>query len=262
MAATGQRTAVVIGGAGGIGLATASRLAEDGHRIALVDFAHGPLDAARAALLERFPDCTVTTSVADVSSVDSVAAAAEEIARDHGAVHALALVAGVLQEAGSVAMLPSKEWDRVHAVNLRGPFVCAQAFLPHMPDHAGAAIVTIASWWGRSGHALFSAYCSSKAGLISLTQCLADELAPRGIRANVICPGNVDTGMHRKALEEEAAQRGLTFEEMKDLEWAKIPLGYAGPPSAIADSVAFLLSERASYVTGASLDVNGGVLFH
>jgi NAD(P)-dependent dehydrogenase (short-subunit alcohol dehydrogenase family) len=131
-----------------------------------------------------------------------------------------------------------------------------------MPRHAGAAIVGIASWWGRSGHAYYAAYCTSKAGVISLVQCLAAELAPEGIRANAVSPGNIDTQMHRSALESEAAERGVSFEEMKAIEWAKIPLGIAGPPQSIADAVLFLSSDKSSYITGATLDVNGGVQFN
>jgi len=122
-------------------------------------------------------------------------------------------------------------------------------------------ITFISSWWGRSGHAYFSSYCASKAAVIVFAQALAEELAP-DIRVNTVCPGNIDTKMHRAALHTEAAERGITFEEMKDIEWAKIPLKIAGPPSAIANALVWLASPAASYVTGASLDVNGGVVFH
>ena len=113
-------------------------------------------------------------------------------------------------------------------VNLKGPFLLTKAAIPQM--RRGGAIVTIGSWYGQTGHAFFSAYCASKAGLIVYTQCLAGELAPAGIRANCVCPGNINTGMHRHALEAEAATRGIGLEEMRDIEWAKIPLGIAGPP--------------------------------
>lgn len=146
-------------------------------------------------------------------------------------------------------------------MNLRGVFLMTKTFIPLLPNHEGANIVCIASWWGRSGHAYYSAYCTSKAGVISLVQCLAGELAEQGIRVNAVAPGNIDTPMHRNALETEASARGISFEEMKEIEWAKIPLGFAGAPENIADAVAFLSSENASYITGATLDVNGGVLF-
>jgi NAD(P)-dependent dehydrogenase (short-subunit alcohol dehydrogenase family) len=252
------RSAVIFGSAGGIGLATAERLADDGFALVLADQPGSTVHEAADRLRAR-------SARADALEVDlrdprSVEEAAATVSSSRGRVDALAVVAGVLGQAARVEEMSVEDWDSVHSVNLRGPFLIARSFVPLLND--GGSIVTIASWWGRSGHAFFSPYCSSKAGLIVFTQCLADELAPRRIRANAICPGNVDTGMHRKALEDEAAERGLTFEEMKAIEWAKIPLGYAGPPSVIADGVAFLVSEHASYITGASLDINGGTLFH
>jgi 3-oxoacyl-[acyl-carrier protein] reductase len=87
-------------------------------------------------------------------------------------------------------------------------------------------------------------------------------LAKKGIRANAVAPGNIDTGLYRDALQVWADQQGVSFDELKNVEAAKIPLGYAGPPATIADAVAFLASERASYITGATLDVNGGVMFN
>src|SRR5690606_36006911 len=100
-------------------------------------------------------------------------------------------------------------------------------------------------------------YCASKAGVISLTQVLAEEMAPFGVRVNSVAPGMINTGMHERALREEAAERGMSFEEFRDSEWARIPLGKAGDPVDIANAHLFLASDEAMYVTGASLDVNG-----
>src|SRR5699024_10247890 len=147
-----------------------------------------------------------------------------------------------------------------HNVNLRGVFLACRELSPLIPAQSGGTIVTISSWWGQKGHAFYSAYCTSKAGVINLTQCLASELAERGIRVNSIAPGNIDTVMHRAALEGEAAERGITFEEMRAIEWEKIPLGVAGPASSIVDAAYWLASDQSSYITGATIDVNGGVL--
>jgi NAD(P)-dependent dehydrogenase (short-subunit alcohol dehydrogenase family) len=148
----------------------------------------------------------------------------------------------------------------VHGVNLRGVFLACRELAPLIPADAGGSIVTISSWWGQSGHPFYSAYCTSKAGVISLTQSLAAELAGSGIRVNSVAPGNIDTQMHREALRGEAAERGIGFDEMKDIEWAKIPLRVAGPPHSIVDAAFWLASDQSSYVTGATIDVNGGVL--
>jgi NAD(P)-dependent dehydrogenase (short-subunit alcohol dehydrogenase family) len=259
---TRSRVALVTGAAGGIGRTVAETYLADGYDVLLADHSPDLLAPLADELRVSNPERSIWTVAMDVSSPDSVADAAQRAHDLVGQVDVLALIAGVVQQAAAVDSLSVEEWDRVHAVNLRGPFLVARAFLPLMPRHAGAAIVGIASWWGRSGHAYYAAYCTSKAGVISLVQCLAAELAPEGIRANAVSPGNIDTQMHRSALESEAAERGVSFEEMKAIEWAKIPLGIAGPPQSIADAVLFLSSEKSSYITGATLDVNGGVQFN
>ncbi|MGA1835377.1 SDR family NAD(P)-dependent oxidoreductase [Herbiconiux sp. 11R-BC] len=257
-----NRAVVITGASGGMGREAAARYLEAGDRVALLDIDASALASVAQALRADFPSSDVLEVPCNVASPESVEAARDAVAAWSGEVDVLALIAGVLQKAGPIIELPIDEWDRTQNINLRGVFLMARAFVPLMPSHDGASIVTIGSWYGRSGHALFSAYCASKAGVINLTQTLAAELAERGIRANVVCPGNIDTEMHRKALREEAESRGITFEQMKDIEWAKIPLGIAGPASTIVDAVEFLTSAHASYITGASIDVNGGVLFH
>lgn len=256
------RTVVITGATGGMGREAAQRYLGLGDRVALLDVDAGLIASTAEQLRAEFGGADVLEVVCDVSSPDSVDAARDSVSSWSGGVDVLVLIAGVLQKAGPITELSIEEWDRTQNVNLRGVFLMARAFIPLLPEHAGASIVTIGSWYGRSGHALFSAYCSSKAGVINLTQTIAAELAEKGIRANVVCPGNIDTQMHRKALQEEAESRGITFDEMRDIEWAKIPLGIAGPASTIIDAVEFLTSAKASYVTGASIDVNGGVLFH
>jgi NAD(P)-dependent dehydrogenase (short-subunit alcohol dehydrogenase family) len=133
-------------------------------------------------------------------------------------------------------------------------------FIPALREAKNASIVAITSWYGRSGHAFFPGYCASKAAMISLCQTAAAELAP-DIRVNSVAPGNVATRMHFTALDEEAEKRGITPEEMKDIEWAKIPLGRAADPEEMASAVYFLASTEGSYLTGATLDVNGGCGF-
>lgn len=258
----GERIALVTGALGGIGRATTTSYLRDGYSVVLVDLAQEALDEFADALRAEHPGRRVWAVAADVSSPDSVRTLADEVAQAAGAIHALALVAGINQNAAApVAELDLDEWDRVQGVNLRGPFMMAKAFIPLMPHDAGASIVLIASFWGRSGHAYYAAYCTSKAAVISLTQCLASELAGDGIRVNGVAPGNIDTRMHREALETEAAERGITVQEMQDIEWSKIPLGKAGSPQSIADAAVFLSSREASYITGTTLDVNGGVVF-
>jgi NAD(P)-dependent dehydrogenase (short-subunit alcohol dehydrogenase family) len=140
-------------------------------------------------------------------------------------------------------------------------FVGTQFYHPDSPEGKQVAAAEGALWYGKSGHGLFSAYCASKAALISLTHSAAAELAPDRIRVNSVAPGNVATDMHFRALREEADKRSVTFDEMKDTEWSKIPLGRAADPSEIAAAIAFLSSSDGAYLTGATIDVNGGCMF-
>ncbi|MFG1932600.1 SDR family NAD(P)-dependent oxidoreductase [Mycobacterium sp. NPDC048908] len=249
--------ALVTGAAGGIGRETVKAFLDNGYDVVAVDAA----DAVHQLPEELDVDgARVTTKVTDITDERSVSALASEVGSARSQLNTIALVAGVVQTAAAVTELDPAEFRKVLDVNLTGPFLLTRALTPLLSRDDGS-ITFISSWWGRSGHAYFSSYCASKAAVIVFAQALAEELAP-DIRVNTVCPGNIDTKMHRAALHTEAAERGISFEEMKDIEWAKIPLKVAGPPSAIANALVWLASPAASYITGASLDVNGGVVFH
>ena len=252
--------ALVTGSAGGIGMATARRFAEAGTKVALVDITDRVRETEQQ-LAREFGADRVRAFLADVTDENAVIRLAGDVESAFGRLDHLATVAGVNQPASAVEKLDLAEWQRVHSVNLVGPFLLAKHLVPLLRRGGGGTITTVASFWGRAGRAFFAAYCSSKAAVFSLTQSLADELAP-DIRVNAVAPGNINTTMHTKALEVEAGERGISFEEMRDIEWDKIPLKVAGEPSTIADAIVFLSSPAASYITGASLDVNGGVLYH
>jgi 3-oxoacyl-[acyl-carrier protein] reductase len=248
------KVVMIVGAGRGIGAATAAKFAAEGASLALFDVAPSVSD-----VLEEVAGGDGLAGHLDITQLESCAAGAQAVIDRFGRVDVLAVIAGVIHEANPVSALPVEDWDRIMDVNLKGPFLLTKAVAPLMGP--GGSIVTIGSWYGHSGHAFFGAYCASKGGLIVLTQVLAEELAEAGVRVNCVCPGNINTDMHRDALEAEAAERGISFEEMRDIEWAKIPLQKAGDPSDIADAVAFLSSSDAKYITGASIDVNGGVMF-
>jgi NAD(P)-dependent dehydrogenase (short-subunit alcohol dehydrogenase family) len=257
-----SRVAFVTGASGGIGRETARSFVKAGERVVLADISADGIERVRADLLADFPDAELLPLIVDQSSEESLREAAAAVKEWAGRIDTLALVAGTVQAEGApVLSLSTEEWDRVHNTNLRGVFFACRELVPLLPQNSGASVVAVASFWGRSGHAFYSSYCTSKAGVISFVQCLAQELADSGIRVNAVAPGNIDTPMHRKALTDEATERGITFEEMRDIEWSKIPLKVAGPPKSIADAIYFLSTENASYITGATLDVNGGVIF-
>jgi len=250
---------IITGAAGGVGRATAERLAKDGWSLVLVDVVDRVKEvAAEIAKASERKIVGVATDITRESGLPAIDAA---LAALGGRLKFLGLVAGVLQEVGPIETLDLAEWDRVLNVNVRANVILIKHFIPALRAADGASIVTVSSWYGRSGHGLFSAYCASKAALISLTHSAAAELAGDKIRVNSVAPGNVATQMHFNALREEAEKRSMSFEEMKAIEWGKIPVGRAAEPSEIASAIAFLASADGSYLTGATIDVNGGCLF-
>jgi NAD(P)-dependent dehydrogenase (short-subunit alcohol dehydrogenase family) len=253
------KVVLIVGAARGVGFATAREFAREGALLSVAD-----VDPSIDGIAEQLSDVAAPGSIharrADMTSEEQCDELVAATVERFGRVDVLAVVAGVLQQAAKIADLPSAEWDRVLTVNAKGPMQMARAVIPQMREQHSGRIINVASWFSYSGHAYFGAYCASKAALRMLTQAIAEEEAENGITANCVSPGNVDTEMHRSALRDEAAKRGISTEEMKDIEWAKIPLEHACPPEDIADAIAFVASDQARYMTGASLDVNGGVL--
>ncbi len=240
-----NRVALVTGCARGIGLAVARRLAQEGVRLALVDI------VAPAAVADECRELgaevlDLTADVASLSDVTQVVAATVE---HFGALHIVANVAGICPRTG-FEQISAEEWDQVLAVNLKGPFLVTQAALPALRQAGWGRIVNIASLAGQIGGIAAGAhYVASKAGLVGLTKAVAQLGAAHGITANAVAPGVIDTEMIRQAGPEQV-QRYL----------ARIPLGYMGEPEDVAEVVAFLCSDAARYITGAVIDVNGGIL--
>jgi NAD(P)-dependent dehydrogenase (short-subunit alcohol dehydrogenase family) len=249
---------VVTGAAGGIGRATAEKFAGEGWSLVLVDVDGAVERFAEELSARRRPAVGV---VADITTKEGVATVGKAAGSVDGRLCFLGLIAGTLGEVGSIETIAMAEWDRIMCVNLRANVLMMKQFIPVLRAARGGAIVTVSSWYGRSGHAFFGASCASKAALISLTQSAAAELAGDGIRVNSVAPGNVATRMHFTALAEEAGRRGIGAEEMKAIEWAKIPLGRAADPAEMAAAIYFLASDQGSYFTGATLDANGGCGF-
>jgi NAD(P)-dependent dehydrogenase (short-subunit alcohol dehydrogenase family) len=250
---------IITGAAGGVGGVTAEPFAKDGWDLVLVDVADSVNDvAAEVAKTSGRKTVGVKTDITQEASLTAIGTALRQVG---GQLKFLGLVAAVLQKVGPIEALDLAEWDRVFNINVRANVMLIKHFAPVMKAAGGGSIVTVSSWFGRSGHGFFSAYCASKAALISLTHSAADELAADKIRVNSVAPGNIATSMHFTALREEAEKRGITFEEMKKIEWDKIPLGRAADPAEVVAAIAFLASADGTYLTGTTIDVNGGVLF-
>jgi NAD(P)-dependent dehydrogenase (short-subunit alcohol dehydrogenase family) len=236
---------VVTGAASGIGRASAEALVADGRKVLLWDIAP---DVASVADRLGMPGAVV-----DVCDADAMRAAVE------AAVEVLDGVDGLVHAAGRVATEPvgaytEESWDAVLDVNLRAQALLVQMLLPHLEqsakDGAGPAIVGISSIEGLAANPWIPAYCASKAGLLGMTRSMAAQLGPLGIRINAVCPGFIETPM---------LQLGLDIAEVRAGFEQAAPLGRIGQPREIGDAVAFLMSPKASFVTGTYLVVDGGV---
>jgi NAD(P)-dependent dehydrogenase (short-subunit alcohol dehydrogenase family) len=235
------KVALVTGGASGIGRAVALSLAREGAAVAV-----GDIDADAAAVVAEEAGGRCLAVTLDVAQEASCEAAVEQVTRVLGPVDILVNNAGICPF-HTLAEITGDEWDRVLQVNLKGAFTLSQALLPGMMARGWGRIVNVSSMAGKVGGLAAGAhYSASKAGLICLTKSLARTGAGRGVTANAVAPAFIRTPLFT---EEELAQRAT-----------QIPVGRPGEPEEVADAVAFLASERAGYITGATLDLNGGLL--
>jgi NAD(P)-dependent dehydrogenase (short-subunit alcohol dehydrogenase family) len=241
-----DRVAVVTGAAAGIGEAIARALAAEGCKLCILD-----RDANAAQKTASSLPGQAQSAAVDVGDPDGVTKAFAEIAATLGHVDILVNAAGVLST-GMVADLPVTEWQRVAQVNLAGIVHCVKAVIPSMKSRSHGRIINIASvsamrGGGSVGNTLYGA---TKAGVVALTKGLARELGPDKITVNAIAPAIADTAMTHKLLTEDALNRIL----------ARIPLGRLAALSDIADLAVFLASDRASFISGATIPVDGGIL--
>jgi 2-hydroxycyclohexanecarboxyl-CoA dehydrogenase len=243
------KVAVVTGGASGIGLGIAERLARDGAHVAIFDLnGDDASDAARKIVADGGSAIGVAVDVASRAAIDL---GVDEVHDRFGPVSILVNNAG--REGFSPFLKISQEtWDAIIAVNLTGTFHCCQAMLPDMLEAGWGRIVNISSSSTHGGQPLMSHYVASKSGVVGLTKSLALEFGPKGVTVNTIPPGFIDTPMTRR---NEA--KGLLGEGVEH-HAALTPVRRAGLPEDIAAATAFLVSEEAGYITGQIIGVNGG----
>ncbi|HEX6887542.1 MAG TPA: 3-oxoacyl-ACP reductase FabG [Candidatus Nanopelagicales bacterium] len=247
---TVQRTAIVTGGARGIGAAIARRLAADGLAVAVLDLE----EAACVPVVEQLrADGGRAMAVgADVADEAAVTAAVERVAAELGAPTVLVNNAGILRD-NLLFKMTVAEWDAVLAVHLRGAFLMSRAVQRHMTEAGWGRIVSLSSTsaLGNRGQANYSA---AKAGLQGFTKTLAIELGRFGVTANAVAPGFIETDMTHATAE----RMRVPFEEFTRLAAEQIPVGRIGQPEDIAHAVSFLVSEGAGFVSGQVLYVAGG----
>ena len=227
------------GAATGIGAATAELLEERGHAVARnhLPGQHVPGYSAEA----------------DVSDPAAVARMVENVTRDLGPVDVLVANAAYMVM-GEIGEVGASEFWRVVDTNLTGTFSCIRACAPGMAERGFGRIVSVASEWGVTGWPRATAYSASKAGIVSLTKAVARELGPRGVTANAVAPGIVDTPQ----LQVDADDAGVPLAEILERYAGEVPLGRVGRPAEIAAVIAHLASDEAGTITGQIVSVNGG----
>lgn len=251
---------LIIGAATGMGKATARLFGGMGAKVVITDVSPKVNDTF--AEVQKETGCDGFSLIADVTKFDDCKNAVAKTVEKYGRIDALVNCAGVIQVANDIELMPEEEWDRVLDINLKGHFLMAKASAAQFKKQRHGRIVLITSIWGREGHRYFAAYCASKGGLIMLTHSLAKEMVGYGVNVNSIAPGMINTELHQKSLRDQAVSEGKTYEQVRDQEWAKAPIGYAGDPEDIANGIIFLYSKESKYMVGATLDVNGGILIH
>ncbi|WP_051655213.1 SDR family NAD(P)-dependent oxidoreductase [Deinococcus marmoris] len=248
------RVALVTGASSGIGRATARALAAGGAQVIVADV---DLDAGEdTARAIRAEGGTAHFIACDVADPEQVRALLERTVATCGHLDILINNAGISGGAQRLHELEVDDWDRVMAVNLRGPFLCAKYALPHLMDRRGT-IVNVASTYGLIGAPQAPAYCASKGGVINLTRQLAVDYGPSGVRVNAVCPGYVDTDMggQRGRLPPQQAAAAL---ERRESNAARQPLGRQAHVDEVARVVVFLASGASSFMTGSIVTVDGG----
>lgn len=244
MTANRIRVALVTGAGSGIGRAVALRLAEEGYAVAVNDLKPDTAEGAASAIREAGGAAEAVPG--DVSDPESVHAFFERAREVFGAPEILVNNAGFLQQKPFVE-LTVEDFDRMISVHLRGTFLCIKEALPEMLSRGRGVIVNVASQLGQIGGIELCHYSAAKAGIIGLTKALAREVSARGVRVNAVAPGPINTEL----------VRGLS-EEWRRAKAAELPLGRFGEPEEVAETVAFLVSDRASLYVGQTLGPNSG----
>ena len=249
------RVALVTGGGTGIGKAIGLQLAKNGARVAIASRNHSHLDAASAEF--RSLSLLVLPVQMDVRNKKDVQRAVSEVVAEWGEIHILVNNAGI---SGLITTddPDDTKWYDILDTNLNGMYLITKEVLQHMPEHQGGRVINISSVLGKFGVPGYTAYCTTKHGMIGFTRALALEVVNRGITVNAICPGWVDTEMATQGIKETAALQGITLEEFKAQAVAAVPIKRFLEADEVAGLVCYIASDLARGITGQAINICGG----
>lgn len=239
--------AVVTGASGGIGAEIAKRLAQDGFSVALI-YNRNAEKAQKTADEITLSGGSAKTYKCDVRDSSEITSAIEAIERDFGEISVLVNNAGI-SEQKLLTDITDSDWENMISTNLSGAFYFCRAVLSYFIHRKSGRIINISSMWGETGGSCEVHYSAAKAGLIGLTKALAKEVAPSGITVNAVSPGVINTEMVTKL-----------GKDTVDMLREEIPVMRLGTPEDVANAVSFLADDRASYITGQIISVNGGIV--
>jgi NAD(P)-dependent dehydrogenase (short-subunit alcohol dehydrogenase family) len=251
------KTCIVTGAARGIGKALATKYAEQGANVVLMDLNKDMVEATAKEMADL--GATVLPLVVNVTSSQDINEAIKEVESHFTKIDILANCAGI-STSRLILDIEEAEWDAVFNVNLKSVYLLSKAVGRNMIKNEvkNGKIVSISSQASKVGELGNGAYCASKAGLNSLTQVLALELAQYGISVNAVCPGFVDTEMLQEVFQKRSSIEGKAPAEYEELLTSQVPMGRLAKPSEIADLMLFLSSESANYITGTAMTIAGG----
>ncbi len=255
------KVAIITGAAGDLGRALTRRFFSEGMKVVGVDINSGVIKTLEKIKKEHQGSDGIAL-VGDITKVKDVQNMVSQTIERYEGVDILVNNAAINKPANAIITTSEEDFDELMNVNFKAIFLCTREVAKEMIKKKSGNIVNIGSYFGKTGHPFFSVYCASKGATVLFTQVVAIELAPYNIRVNEICPGDMDTEMHNKAIREEAEKRGMSFEEMYQLDLKDIPMGRVAKTEEIAAGVAFIVSDEAQYITGQAININGGREFH